>query len=223
MADYATKAELKARVDKTGVEDDAVFDALLTAASRAIDGYTNRPDGYYATGAASARYYSGSGNGVQPIDECVSVSEVAVKDDATDTTYTVWASTDYILASGDPEKPEFNRTPYTLLLIDPAGDYSHFLSGRFSFRRGFRPDPDQDSRGVKTVRVTAVWGKQSTIPAVVKEATLILASRWWKRGQSAWADTVGDADTGILMYRKEVDPDVAFLLRSGRLIRPAIG
>lgn len=225
MTDYATAAEVKAQPDITGATHDTVIAAMITAASLAIDNYCNRPDGFVAlgAGAATARTYTGSGTAVQRIDECVAVTALAVKDSPTDSTYTAWAAGDYILASGDPESPNFNRTPYTLLIVDPTGDYSHFTSGQFSFRKGFRPDPDVPYRGVPTVQVTARWGYAATVPATIKQACIIQVCRWLARGGSQWADSIGSAETGTLEFRQELDPDVKMLLVGGRYVRPAIG
>ena len=76
---------------------------------------------------------------------------------------------------------------------------------------------------VQTVKVTAKWGYAATVPYVVKEAACIQAARWYSRGKSAWSDTVGSPDMGMLMYRQKLDPDVYEMLVDGRLVRPAIG
>ena len=224
MTTYANVEEFRAHVEKTTETSDAVIQQILDAASLAIDNACNKPDGFCAPAAASARTYTGSGTAVQRIDPCSTAPTlVEVKDSPTDTTYTSWAPGDWIAARGDPEAPDFNHTPYTLLLVDPTGDYSHFTSGQFSFQKGFRPDPDVPYRGVPTVRVTAKWGDAALVPPTIRLACIMQAARWFKRGESAWADTVGNADMGQLMYRKSIDPDVSFILREGRLIRPAIG
>ena len=53
---YATALELRSEIEKDKNASDGVLDVLLGAASRAIDGYTNRiEDGYVAPDAAVAR------------------------------------------------------------------------------------------------------------------------------------------------------------------------
>jgi len=229
---YATTAEIRDRIDKTGTADDAILDALLSAASRAIDGYCNRPDGFVALSTATARYYPGSGKSYQWIDECVAVSAVAVKSSASDeeNQYTAWTvgtigtttGADVFPATGDPEYPEFTRTPYTLLVMGANGDYSIFPTGQFRTRGGFRPGSDS-VRGVPVVKTTAKWGHSIIVPANVKEAAIVQASRWFKRGQSAWADATVNSDFGILLYRKSLDPDLQAMLMEARLVKPAIG
>jgi hypothetical protein len=223
MTDYVTAAEIKAATNKTQTDDDTIFAALATAASRAIDNYCNRPDGFVSVSVATARVYAGSGRSWMPIDECTSISLVAVKNAATDTTYTSWATTDWTAFTGDPERPNFNRTPYTAIMCTAGGDYSAFLNGQYITRSGFRPDPDNDTyRGVPTVQVTAKWGYAATVPDAIKQAALVLAARWYKRGESSWSDVLASGEMGQLMYRKALDPDVKFMLSMGRYVRPVV-
>lgn len=210
MADYATLAELKARLEKTLPDDDTVLSALITAASRAIDAFCNRPDGFVAPTIATARVYAGSGRAWQRIDECVEITLVEVKESATDDGYVAWTGADWIAFSGDPEQPDFNRTPYTAILCAAGGAYSVFTSGFMT------------QHGVPTVRVTAKWGYAVTVPPAIREACVIQAARWWKRGQSAWADTAGTPELGLLLYRRELDPDLKMILVTGRYVRPVI-
>src|SRR5512139_1934645 len=108
MADYCTPAELRTQIEKTGITgsgSDAALGVIITAVSRSIDQYTNRPDGYVAISVATARYYSGRGEAWLMIDECVEVTQVAVKDSISDTTYVTWAATDWQAASGGPKDP----------------------------------------------------------------------------------------------------------------------
>src|SRR5512139_154293 len=225
MASYASITELKLQIDKTGATgtgDPANLQLLLDAATDAINSYTNHPDGFVALAVATARTYNGEGGPYQWIDECTSISLVEVKDSPTDSTYQAWAATDWVSFSGDPEAPDFNRTPYTAIMVTPNGTYSHFTSGRFTTRRGFMPDTTV-ARGTPTVRVTAKWGYATTCPNRVKEACLIQAARWFKRGESSWADAMAPAQFGTLMFTQVLDPDVEAMLRLGRLVRPAVG
>ncbi len=223
MADYCTIADVKARIEKTKAGDDVWLAELVTGASRKIDRTCRRPDGFVAPSVASARTFSGSGNAIQWLDECAAISLVEVKDSATDSTYTAWASTDWIPGCGDPvHSPDFNRLPYRWIMVDPTGSYDHFASGRYAWRRGFRPEPAQLSRGVTTVRVTARWGYALTVPDDIREACCMQVARWYKRFQSAMADAVASVDMGQLLYRQSLDPDIAGILRDGRYIKPAV-
>ena len=227
---YATIADIKPRIDKTLSDDDPVLVALLDAASEAIDGLCNRPDGFLAITTATARYYAGKGKPYILIDECVAITEVAVKESVTDTSYTAWDTPttnlagdgDWIAFRGDPVAPDFNNTPYTGLMIDSNGDYAVFTTGKYTTRGGFRPLSDIP-RGLPTVRVTSRWGYATTVPPQVREATVVLASRWHARGESRWSDALASGELGQLLYRQSIDPDVKAMLIEARLVRPAIG
>jgi len=46
----------------------------------------------------------------------------------------------------------------------------------------------------------------------VKQAVLIQAARWFKRGQQGFRDTGAIVELGQLMYTRALDPDVAALI-----------
>lgn len=232
MADYATIAELKTQLDKTLVKDDNMLGAVITAASRAIDRHCNRPDGFVALVTATARYYPGSGKPYQWIDECTSVTAVAVKDSPSDDedAYTAWTvgivgtttSADVFPASGYPNCPNYTDTPYNLLIIGANNSHSStFTSGKFVTRGGFRPSTEIP-HGLPTVKVTAKWGYATTVPAQIKEACIMQAMRWYKRIQGGMADSLASSDLGQMMYTKELDPEIGFILDRGRFVRPAL-
>lgn len=230
---YATPDELRLQINKTGNSGTASDDALqilLDAASEAIDWFCNRPDGFTADTTASARYYTGLGKPYLYIDECVEITTVAVKDSASDTTYTAWDTPttmfagdgDWLPFRGDHRKPNFNRLPYTGLMTDPNGDYATFTNGSYVTRGGFPPVSDIP-RGVPTVKVTAKWGYAVTAPVRVKETCMIQAARWFKRGEGSWADMLSSADMGQPQFGQVLDKDLEFLLKMSRLVKPQVG
>jgi hypothetical protein len=218
MADYCSAAEVKAQPDITGTDSDTIINAFIGAASRTIDGFCNRPDGFVAPAVAAARYFVGNGKPYLFIDEFATASglAVAVKDSPSDDEddYVTWTvgvmgtttEADVFPATGDPKFPDYNHTPYTMLLCGANGDYSVFTAGH----------------GLPTVKVTARWGYAVQVPAQIKQATIIQVSRWLKRGQSGWADSIGNGETGTLDFRKALDPDVQLILKLGRFVRPAV-
>lgn len=232
---YANPEELKAEIGQVN-EDDTVLGRLLDAAEVKINNLSNRPDGFVADATATARYYKGSGTPVLRIHECVEVTAVAVKDSPSDDedSYTAWTvgivgtttEADVFPARGDKEDPDFTLPaycgrPYDLLVIGANADYSYFTGGKFVGRGGFRPS-DTTARGLPTVKVTAKWGYAATVPADIKEACIMQASRWYKRLRSAMADTLASADLGQLLYVQKLDPDIAGIILDGRYVRPAI-
>lgn len=219
---YANAIELRDQTNKKLSDDDPNIARLILAASRSIDRACNRPDGFIALATATARTFSGSGRGWLWIDECVAITAVAVKESVTDTTYTAWAATDWFGFTGDPQFPDFNTLPYQGIMVDPSGDYTHFYNGLHGGGlRGFAPDTaNARGAGAPTVSVTARWGFSVSVPADIKQACIIQAARWFKRGESAWADTAASVDMGQLLYTKAVDPDIKRLLEDGRYIKP---
>lgn len=232
MARYATAAQLRTQIDMTTATKDADIEIVLEGACDTIDRVCNRSDdGFLADVAASARYYVGNGEPYLLIDECVEISEVAVKDAVSDQAYVAWTSPatnmagdgDWLAASGDPLVPNFNTLPYNLLLVDINGDYSHFIDGKLSGLWGWRAGRESLRRGVPTVRTTARWGYSAAVPDDIMQAAIMQAARWWKRSQSAMADVLASGDLGTLLYRQVIDPEVRLILMQGRYVRPVMG
>ena len=224
-AAYATVIEARMDVDLRSITNDLSVARALDGAARTIDQFCGRPEGFFADVTANAKYYNGRGRSHLYIDECVEITEVAVKDSASDTTYVAWNSPttalagdgDWVACTGDPDDPEYNLFPWTLLIVDPNGDESIFIDGAIGNRGGRARAP-----GAPTVRVTARWGYSATIPDDIKTANIMQAARWYKRLQGGMSDTLASADIGQLMFRQVIDPDVALILVQGRYVVPTL-
>lgn len=218
---YGTVEEMKADLVKvTSLNpSNAVLERALEAASNNIDDACNRPDGFVALSTATTRTYAGNGKPYMLIDECVSITTVAVKESATDDTYTTWGSGDWIPYSGDHDFPDFNSLPYDAIMVDPTGDESIFTTGQYMTRGGFRPVVDI-SRAVPTVQVTAKWGYATVVPDQIKLAAIMQATRWLKRLTSGMSDTLSTGELGVLLYQQSLDPDIRRILVDGRFVRP---
>ena len=83
MAAYESVENLMLQINMTKTGKEGVLAIILDAASRGIDRFCNRPDGFTATDDGVARIYRGSGRNWQNIDECVAVELVEVKGLAT--------------------------------------------------------------------------------------------------------------------------------------------
>lgn len=230
---YCTFAELSAQVDNLDATkyQDRLEDLIL-AVSEGIDNVCKRHDGFVADATASARTFTGSGINWQKIDECVAITTVAVKDSINSSTYTTWASTDWIAFGGSYKRPDFNvlltnnPRPYTGLLIAINGTHSHFTSGLVNTsREGFPPrnqDYDFQNIGQPTIQVTAKWGYAVTVPNAIKQATIIQAAQFFQRGRTLWADALANSEFGEVRYIKETDPAYRHLIKHG-FIRVGIG
>lgn len=224
MTDYTTVQRLRAAMgsEVSGTTDE-VLARLITAVSRLIDRACNRPDGFVAADAPSAREYAGTGEAVLSIDECLSVTLVEAKDDPADSAYTAWTADDWRAFSGDVLAPDFTRTPFTALMTLPGGDHPVFPSGVYSGRSGSRvalSDLPLRQWSVPTVRVTARWGYGTIPPPEIETACIIQAARWYKRGLTAFQDTAGGGELGALTYRRGLDPEAWAILEGGRYVRP---
>lgn len=187
MTDYCTVADLKNHmpdVDLAGY--DSFLTSLIPRASRAIDKFTKRPEGWYLASSDTIRYFDTSdpssvwveGLGAAP-------TEVAVLEDGIN--YTVWASTDYdvwpynALADGDLIiRLDVNRLQGSKMLFP-------------SYPKG--------------IRITAKHG-YAAVPLLIEEATVIQSIRWFKRGQQAFKDAGAISELGQMVYAQALDPDV---------------
>lgn len=197
--DYATTAELKSHLRVTDSADDTALGIAITAASRAIDHFTNRQFGL--NGSAVARVYSYKG-------ECIEGRVALAVDDLMTTTGLAMA----VDLDGDNtyETSLTNASDFDLWPWNASGDgkpWTHIV---------MRPTASSglpcEARGIQ---VTANWG-WSTVPTVVKNACLIQAARFFTRRDSPYG-IAGSPDIGSEMrLLARLDPDVALSLASVR-------
>ncbi len=221
MASYATVAQYQVRTDADAALSAAkttAYEEILDAISRKIDNFCRRPDGFVSSAADVTRYFEGNGKRHLRIPECTSITSVAVKGAYTDTTYTAWATPTTVLAgdgdwypaAGSFTRPIFNRTPYTLLLIDHNGDHSCFTKGY---------------KGV-TVRLIAKFGYAIVVPPDIREACLAQATVLIKRFEGAMASTLASDDLGVIAMKirqSALSRDVQDLLVQGGWSLPLYG
>lgn len=184
---YANLAEFKLRVGlgQGQTSDDGLFEDLLTGACRAIDLWTGGR--FYAT--TETRYYQAIHSGCLRVDDLLSVTTLKTDEDGDRTYEVTWATTDYYL---EPINAPLLGRPYTRIEVDSVnGDY------RF---------PTSVQRGVQ---IAGSWGYCTATPAPIKEATLLLSARLYKRGDAVLG-VAGSPETGVL--RIQSDPDINALL-----------
>lgn len=200
MADYATAAEVKEHKPESswGSTYDTLLGKLVTRASRAIDEEVGVRENFFLVESDSTVYLSGTGTADLPLwlDPTVGFlaaapTSVKISEDggveAAD--YTTLASSDYFLL---PWNAPSAGKPYRKLQLDVRnGDYSIW--------------PEFP----KSVEIAGKIGWSTSVPDTIKEATIIQAARWLKRGQQSFQDTGAIVELGQLRYTKELDPDVA--------------
>jgi hypothetical protein len=187
---YATLADVKAALRITDSVDDSLIELSIEAASREIDGYCNRV--FYST--TGTRVFQNVDSFIVNTDDIISVTTLKTSDDGViyDTT---WTTADYQLeplngVSGGLVQP-FTR-------IRAIGDYLFpvwSITGTYGNKA--------------SVQISGVFG-WSAVPTAVKQATVLLAMRQFKRYDSPMG-VMGFGDIGAIRVGR-TDPDVEALL-----------
>jgi len=185
---YCTLSELKSAARIADNVDDALLERAVEAASRRIDGECSRR--FYVDGAVSARTYAANRNAFLFVDDISTTTGLIVKVDdqmsgSFSTTLTV--GVDY---QTEPSNAVTQGEPITLLraldVVFPVAENGRTL-----------------------IEVTAKWGWPS-VPHAIREATVLLASRQFKRLDSPLG-VAGFGDLGAIVVRR-IDPDVAAMV-----------
>lgn len=192
---YATLAQVKASARITDSVDDDLLELAIEAASREIDQACERS--FYNAGTAT-RIFAAQDQYVTEIDDLVSLVHLKT-DPEGDGNYTItWSATDYVLeplngiAGGIPQPSTRIRARDTYLFPIEEGE--------------------------PLVEVRGVWG-WSSVPTAITQATVILASRIFKRNDSPLG-VAGFGDLGVIRVGK-LDPDVESLIHAFRKPRMA--
>lgn len=194
---YATLAELRAYVGIPAADtsDDTNLTLALDAATSQVEAYTDRV--FTQDPAVVTRYYQPTETRSVDVHPITTTAGLVVRtDDNGDGTFeTTWTlDTDYRL---DPLNAAADGRPWTRLVA---------LGTRWFPRLTSRPG----------VEVTARFGWGPSVPSAVKQATLIQASRLFKRNVSPFG-VAGSVEFGSeLRLQAALDPDVQQLLRPYR-------
>jgi hypothetical protein len=194
---YATLLQIKEilRIPASDTVDDAALERAIEAASRRIDGACDRV--FYQEPTATTRVYDAPDFTRVSIDDVSTLDGFAVRVDDPSGTY----ATELVRDTDYRVEPLNNLTkglPVYRLVS---------LSGIFP-RSTVRPG----------IQVTARWG-WSAIPDPIRDATLLMAGRLFKRNDSLLG-VAGFSDLGVITVRG-VDPDVEHLIQQYR--RMAVG
>lgn len=187
---YATLADLKAALRITDSVDDSLIEISIEAASREIDGHCNRV--FYST--SGTRVYNPVDTFVTNTDDIVSVTTLKTSSNAQVYDQT-WKTSDFQLEPLNGVSGGLVQ-PYTR--IRAVGDYLFPIWSVGSTYNNFAP-----------VQVVGVFG-WSAVPTAVKQATILLAMRQFKRYDSPLG-VAGFGDLGAIRVGR-VDPDVEALL-----------
>lgn len=191
---YCTLNEVKAALRISDSVDDTLLENAVEAASRRIDGECSRR--FYQDGSATARTYATANNTLVIVDDISTATGLVVKTDSNgDGTFetTLTSGVDY--------------------QIEPA---NALAQGRPIERlRALNTGFPVAANGRNLIEVTGRWGWPS-IPDAIREATILLASRQFKRYDSPLG-VAGFGDLGAIIVRR-IDPDVAAMIAPFRQI-----
>ena len=192
---YCTLADLKAALRVQDSIDDSLLELAIESASREIDGYCERV--FYSTSAT--RVYAPTNIYTVTTDDIISVTTLKSSSDGV--TYDItWQTSDYQL---EPLNGVAGGlvTPFTR--IRATGNY---LMPTFSVGTFYELEA--------LIQVVGVFG-WSAVPAAIRQATVILAMRLFKRLDSPMG--VISNDLGSMRVGR-VDPDVEALLSPFRKV-----
>jgi hypothetical protein len=193
---YCTLAQLKAALRITDTLDNDMLEVAIESGSRQIDGYCERV--FYSTSAT--RIYAPQNIYMVETDDIVSVTSVKTSTNGL-TFDTTLAATDYQLEPLNGISGGLS-TPFTQ--IRAVGDY---LWPAYSPQTIFHLEA--------SVQVVGVFG-WSAVPTAIKQATIILAMRLFKRLDSPLG-IAGFGDMGQMRVGR-FDPDVDALLAPFRKV-----
>ena len=192
---YASLSEVKAALRITDAVDDSLLNMAVESASRLVDGHAGRR--FWSAGTAS-KFFVAQDDYVCEVDDIVSPNIVLQTSNNADGIFdTTWDLDDYQL---EPLNGELDGIAWPYTSIRAIGDYLWPISG-----------------GEALVKVTAVFGWPS-IPIAIKQATIIQASRIFKRLDSPLG-VAGFGDLGAIRVTRDLDPDVAQLVMPYKRMR----
>lgn len=196
---YVDKEDLKAYIGLSGTGQDTNIDNAIDGASRTIDKICGRR--FWQDDAVDDKFYTPINDYYLEVDDISTATGLIVKLDTTDdgvhdTTLTI--DTDFYLKPVNPQIHKISNTTYyypqTELHIFPTRSSERF-----------------DTTIIKSVKVTAKFG-WSAVPEGIKQATLIQATRLWKRKDTPF-NVFGNEQTGQKELFNKFDPDAMQLIK----------
>jgi hypothetical protein len=183
---YIGLNELKAAlsVAVTDTTDDAALSLAIDAACEVVNNYCGRRFDL----VSATRYYNVTDSQWLDVPDLVEITTLKADDGQDGTFEDTWATTDYHL------------TPYGAL--DDGRSYGRIIraiGGDYAFPVGTR-----------TIEITGTFGYEE-VPAAVRQATLIQATRLFKRKDAPFG-VIGSAEMGQIQVVPTLDPDIKLLL-----------
>ena len=191
---YCTLNQVKAslRIPVSDTVDDTLLELAINAASRDIDQATERQ--FYST--ATTRIYTPQDSYITKIDDLVTLTSLKTSSAADGNFDVTWTANDYQL---EPLNGITGGISVPFNAIRAVGDYTYPISG-----------------GEATVQVIGTFGF-SAVPVAIEQATVLLASRIFKRNDSP-GGVMGFGDIGVVRVSR-IDPDIDRLIMPYKKMR----
>ena len=191
---YATLIQLKSAIGIADGIDDPMLEMAIESASRQIDSYTER---YFYNAGTAVKLFSPLDNYVCPTEDFITLTKVETSEDG-ESWDTEWAATDW------QAEPLNGRSGGLVTSYTQIRAIDSYL---FPYRNG-----------EATARLTGTWG-WSAVPIAITQATIILASRIFKRLDSPLG--IISNELGSMRVGFRLDPDVQHLIDPYRKISAA--
>ena len=191
---YCTLNQVKAslRIPVSDTVDYTLLELAINSASRDIDQATERQ--FFSTSAT--RIYTPQDSYIVKIDDLVTLTTLKTSSAADGVFDVTWDSNDYQL---EPLNGLVGGMAVPFDQIRAVGDYTYPISG-----------------GEATVQVVGTFGF-SAVPVAIEQATVLLASRIFKRNDSP-GGVMGFGDIGVVRVSR-IDPDIDRLIMPYKKLR----
>jgi hypothetical protein len=190
--DYASLGDLKSAIRITDTDSDTLLQVALDASRAAIDSHCNRT--FVPAAAATARTFEPAADRVETDD--------------------FFTTTGLLISVGGTAVPlavPNVSAGYTLYPLNAPALGEPYTGFRYTSYT-LSPYPLLFATGRATATVTAFWGYAAAVPASVRQACILQASRIFARRLSPYG-IAGSPEMGSeLRVLAKVDPDVAVLL-----------
>lgn len=191
---YASLLQIKSAIGISDGIDDPMLEMAIESASRQIDSYTER---YFYNAGTATKIFAPLDEWVCPTEDFITLTQVQTSEDG-ESWDTTWGTEDW---QAEPLNGRAGGLVTSYTQIRAVEDYL------FPYRQG-----------EATVRITGTWG-WSAVPIAITQATVILASRIFKRLDSPLGIISGELGSMRVGFR--LDPDVQHLIEPYRKIRMA--
>ena len=197
---YCTLSDVKAALRITDNIDDTLLELSIESASRDIDGTCER---VFYQDADAVRTYVPTDSFLVEIDDLVSLTTLKTSSDGEAFDIT-WSSGDYQL---EPLNGQAGGIESPSTRIRAIGSYLFPVW-----------EPSNVNAQEATVQVTGTFG-WSSVPTAIRQATILLAMRHYKRYDSPLG-IAGFSDIGAIRVSR-IDPDVQNLIMPFKKVRMA--